>query len=149
VQEPACPPALGLLRCSLRFLPSSARLQTAGVLAKLPPNIPPDGDKDIVSLFNHVLNDHSGPYSLHIRYAHYAPEDCQLASLSSSVLRFAVYRFRVLAWVIARLRYYKENKINIEGVQGLLRILVHSVVTSDDCCSFAVERCSLTVIDGA
>lgn len=99
VEEPACPPALGLLRCSLRFLPSSARLQTAGVLAKLPPNIPPDGDKDIISLFNHVLNDHSGPYSLHIR-------------------------FRVLAWVIARLRYYKENKVNIEGVYGLLRILV-------------------------
>ncbi|ELR20861.1 BTB/POZ domain containing protein [Acanthamoeba castellanii str. Neff] len=76
-----------------------ALVETAGVLAKLPPNIPPDGDKDIISLFNHVLNDHSGPYSLHIR-------------------------FRVLAWVIARLRYYKENKVNIEGVYGLLRILV-------------------------
>ena len=105
------------------------------MLAKLPPNIPPDGDKDIISLFNHVLNDHSGPYSLHIRYFLIFPPMCLfifvLPPLSSShddVLcacrACAVNRFRVLAWVIARLRYYKENKVNIEGVYGLLRILV-------------------------
>lgn len=106
------------------------------MLAKLPPNIPPDGDKDIISLFNHVLNDHSGPYSLHIRYYILFPTVCLFVfappppvarMMTSHACRVcAVNRFRVLAWVIARLRYYKENKVNIEGVYGLLRILVRT-----------------------